>query len=622
MGKRSLGDAIEPAESLVRKKSKKNKHGDIPPESETATIVTAAPFKLAKTKSTTEAKSKTVNKEKQSGTSFVDDEESQKKAKAARKEAKRAKKAALAAQNTPPLKNDLTENDTANEDAKATRKAARRAEKEQAKTEKLNKSLGTPKSSGDVNTAASIPLKSSTKSAFRYVQNSELAALSQAAIDKYLASNEITITDPLSQSSLRPITQFSYLPISDKSQLAPFASFDSPTPIQAAAWPCLLSGRDVIGVAETGSGKTFAFGVPCIQAILATVKMGPTVNGVRALVVSPTRELASQIHEQITQIAKPAGLHVACIYGGVPKEPQYEAMKKANIVVATPGRLNDLISEGVVDLGQVQYMVLDEADRMLEKGFEEEIKKIIGQTLPVGRQTLMFTATWPPSVRDLAMTFMNNPIKISIGDNPTGELRANTRIIQQVEVVEPYVKNTRLMELLKQHQSGRKKDDRILVFCLYKKEATRVEGFIKSKGFRVAGIHGDLSQAQRTASLDSFKKGSVPILVATDVAARGLDIPAVKVVINVTFPLTAEDYVHRIGRTGRAGQDGLAVTLFTEHDKGLSGALINVLKAANQPVPEELLKFGGTVKKKGHEAYGAFYKDTGDMKKATKITFD
>jgi len=213
-------------------------------------------------------------------------------------------------------------------------------------------------------------------------------------------------------------------------------------------------------------------------------------------------------------------------------------------------------------------------------------------------------------------------VKIAIGDNPTGDLRANSRIVQKVEVVDPRNKEYRLLQLLKEYQSGRQKDDRILVFALYKKEATRVEGFIRSKGFRVAGIHGDLSQEQRTRSLEAFKSGGTPILVATDVAARGLDIPAVKLVINCTFPLTVEDYVHRIGRTGRAGKDGLAITLFTEHDKAQSGALINVLKAANQPVPDDLLKFGTTVKRKEHAAYGAFAKDVDMTQRAKKITFD
>ena len=325
----------------------------------------------------------------------------------------------------------------------------------------------------------------------------------------------------------------------------------------------------MVGVAETGSGKTLAFGVPCVRYISSLPR--DQRRGIKAVIVSPTRELAVQIYDQLVALATPAGLQVVCVYGGVPKDPQVAACRKAHIVVATPGRLNDLIGDGSADLSKAAYVVLDEADRMLDKGFEEPIRQIILQT-PKKRQTLMFTATWPPSVRELASTFMNSPVKITIGDNVSGELRANVRIKQLVEVVDPRAKEQRLLQLLKQYQSGKNKDDRILVFCLYKKEAVRIENFIRMKGFRVGGIHGDLSQEKRSASLAAFKDGQVPLLVATDVAARGLDIPAVKLVINVTFPLTAEDYVHRIGRTGRAGKEGLAITLFTEHDKGLSGS--------------------------------------------------
>ncbi len=409
------------------------------------------------------------------------------------------------------------------------------------------------------------------RSGIPYRENAILKSLDQVLIDKFVADNFISISDPTSTTpSLRPIIDFSYLPATDPSHQAPFKNFKSPTPIQAAAWPFLFSGRDVIGVAETGSGKTLAFAVPCVRYITSQVK---DFVGAKAVVVSPTRELAMQSYEQITVLATLAGLRTACVYGGVPKDEQRKALKSADIVVATPGRLNDLINEGSADLGKVGYVVLDEADRMLDKGFEEEIRKIINTTLPMEiRQTLMFTATWPESVRTLAATFMTCPVKIAIGDNPSGDLRANARIVQKVEVVDPHDKEYRLLQLLKQYQSGSQKNDRILVFCLYKKEATRVESFMRSKGIKVAGIHGDLSQEQRTRSLDSFKKGITPVLVATDVAARGLDIPAVKLVINCTFPLTVEDYVHRIGRTGRAGKDGLAITLFTEHDKGQSGA--------------------------------------------------
>lgn len=389
--------------------------------------------------------------------------------------------------------------------------------------------------------------KSSVQSA--YEEDPALTALPQSDIDSFLTANFIKVTDPISPNILRPILNFSQLPKSS-TKTSPFTNFKSPTPIQAAAWPFLLSGRDVVGVAETGSGKTLAFGVPCIRSIATISRSQSSSPCTKAVIVSPTRELAVQIHDQISKLASAARLQSVCIYGGVPKDPQRQALPTAHIIVATPGRLNDLISEGAADLSGVTYLVLDEADRMLDTGFEPEIRKIIDCTPSTGiRQTLMFTATWPPSVRTLASSFMRDPVHIGIGrDNPEGALRANTSITQRVEVVEPYDKEQRLLQLIKEHQSGSSANDRILVFCLYKKEAIRVEGFLRYRGLRVAGIHGDLSQERRSASLDSFKNGDCPLLVATDVASRGLDIPAVKLVLNVTFPLTVEDYVHRIGR--------------------------------------------------------------------------
>lgn len=544
------------------------------------------------------------------------DKSESKLSKEARKEARRLKKTAKG-DNNPAAAEDLIANNGVGELDMASNKAARKLEKARSKAEK--KSVKSENSG-----ARSQPTATNGTPSPGYVEDPALIALPQSEIDNFLSTNFITISDPTSTTILRPITKFSHLPSHTTSPSSPFTAFKTPTPIQSAAWPFLLSGRDVIGVAETGSGKTLAFGVPCIRSItsLSRRKGSPA----RAIIVSPTRELAVQIHTQIETLASPAHLSTVCVYGGVPKDPQRLALQTAHIVVATPGRLNDLINEGSADLSNVHYVVLDEADRMLDKGFEDEIRKIIATNPTDGRQTLMFTATWPPSVRDLASTFMKTPVHISIGaDNPTGELRANTKITQLVEVVDPRQKETRLLQLLKQHQgAGAKKNDRILVFCLYKKEAARIESFLSTRGMKVAGIHGDMSQDKRTASLSAFKTGTCPLLVATDVAARGLDIPAVKAVINVTFPLTVEDYVHRIGRTGRAGAEGLAITLFTEHDKGQSGALINVLRAAGQEIPDELLRFGTTVKKKGHEAYGAFYKDpgAGGKKEGTKIKFD
>jgi ATP-dependent RNA helicase DBP3 len=457
-----------------------------------------------------------------------------------------------------------------------------------------------------------------------YSQHHELTQISQDTIDAFLTKNSIRISDPQT-SSLRPILSFAQLPTEIALQYARvFEKFREPSTIQSTAWPFLLSGRDVVGVAETGSGKTLAFGLPLVVRLAHLKK----TKGVRAIVIAPTRELAIQVFEQLELVAKAfsARLKAVCVYGGTNKEDQRKTLPDANIIVATPGRLKDFMADGSINLSKVRYLVLDEADRMLDKGFEDDIKEIISQTpSSKKRQTAMFTATWPKSIRELAATFMMCPVKITIGrteDEDSGELRANPRIQQTVEVMDGAVKEQRLFQLLKEHQAGKKSNDRILIFCLYKKEAQRIERFIRSRGFSVAGIHGDMSQRDRIASLEAFKSGRVSLLVATDVAARGLDIPNVKLVINVTFPLTAEDYVHRIGRTGRAGADGKAITFFTEQDKGLAGALVNVLKAAKQDVPEELLKFGTTVKKKQHDSYGAFYREAEEGKAATKITFD
>jgi ATP-dependent RNA helicase DBP3 len=342
-------------------------------------------------------------------------------------------------------------------------------------------------------------------------------------------------------------------------------------------------------------------------------KKKPTI-----LVLAPTRELAMQTYETCTELSKFCTISSVCLYGGVPKDTQRKDLRNgAHVLVATPGRLKDLMEEGVCDLSEVTYAVLDEADRMLDFGFEKEVREILSKTNP-NRQTVMFSATWPESIRKLASEFLKNPVKVTIGSD---DLEANKNVSQFVEVLDdPFAKDRKLIQLLKKYHASRK--NRVLVFVLYKKEAARVEGQLKRNGYNVRAIHGDMSQAQRIDSLNSFKDGSSPLLVATDVAARGLDIPNVEVVINYTFPLTIDEYIHRIGRTGRAGNKGISHTLFTQHDKAHAGSLVNVLKAANVDIPDSLLKFGTSVKKKEHGAYGAFYKDIDPSAKATKITFD
>lgn len=398
----------------------------------------------------------------------------------------------------------------------------------------------------------------------KYQQSDALATVPQVEVDAFLTENHITIHDATNPSSkLRPILKFAHLPTTRLLSKNPFGTFTIPTPIQAASWPFSLSGRDVIGIAETGSGKTYAFSLPCVEALcnLPAKKSERYATYARAVIVSPTRELAMQTHSSISTMASLVGLSAVCLFGGASKDEQRALLRKnkgADIIVATPGRLKDFLSEGCVSLAEAAFVVLDEADRMLDKGFEDDIKEIIGQCPQKGqRQTLMFTATWPATVRGLAESFMVDPVKVIINKNKPGgeagdgdgtgdgtvELQANSRIEQTVEVVDPRGKERRLLEILKDAQRGKGRTDRILVFCLYKKETTRVEQFLESRGVSVCAIHGDLRQDQRTRSLEAFKAGTTTVMLATDVAARGLDIPEVKLVVNLTVRATATVHI-------------------------------------------------------------------------------
>ncbi|KAG7598946.1 DEAD/DEAH box helicase domain [Arabidopsis suecica] len=399
-------------------------------------------------------------------------------------------------------------------------------------------------------------------------------------------------------------------------------TFEKPSPIQSHTWPFLLDGRDLIGIAKTGSGKTLAFGIPAIMHVLKkNKKIGGGSKNVNptCLVLSPTRELAVQISDVLSEAGEPCGLKSICVYGGSSKRPQINAIRSGvDIVIGTPGRLRDLIESNELRLSDVSFVVLDEADRMLDMGFEEPVRFILSKTNKV-RQMVMFSATWPLDVHKLAQEFMDpNPIKVVIG---SVDLAANHDVMQIIEVLDERARDQRLVALLEKYHKSQK--NRVLVFALYKVEAERLERFLQQRGWKAVSIHGNKAQSERTRSLSSFREGSCPLLVATDVAARGLDIPDVEVVINYSFPLTTEDYVHRIGRTGRAGKKGVAHTFFTQLNKGLAGELVNVLREAGQVVPDDLLKFGTHVKKKESKLYGAHFKEiAADAPKATKITFD
>ncbi|KAF5958690.1 hypothetical protein HYC85_005915 [Camellia sinensis] len=357
------------------------------------------------------------------------------------------------------------------------------------------------------------------------------------------------------------------------------AGFSAPTPIQAQSWPIALQGRDIVAIAKTGSGKTLGYLIPGFMHLKRrhnNPQLGPTV-----LVLSPTRELATQIQEEAVKFGKSSKLSCTCLYGGAPKVHQLRDLDRGtDIVVATPGRLNDIIEMKRVSLHQVSYLVLDEADRMLDMGFEPQIRKIVKE-VPTRRQTLMYTATWPKEVRKIAADLLVNPVQVNIGN--VDELVANKAITQYVEILSPMEKHRRLEQILRSQEPGSK----IIIFCSTKKMCDQLSRSL-IRQFGAAAIHGDKSQGERDYVLNQFRTGRCPVLVATDVAARGLDIKDIRVVINYDFPTGVEDYVHRIGRTGRAGATGVAYTFFGDQDAKHASDLIKVLEGANQRVPVEL----------------------------------
>ncbi|XP_010420104.1 PREDICTED: DEAD-box ATP-dependent RNA helicase 46-like isoform X1 [Camelina sativa] len=357
------------------------------------------------------------------------------------------------------------------------------------------------------------------------------------------------------------------------------AGFSAPSPIQAQSWPIAMQNRDIVAIAKTGSGKTLGYLIPGfmhLQRIHNDSQMGPTI-----LVLSPTRELATQIQVEALKFGKSSKISCACLYGGAPKGPQLKEIERGvDIVVATPGRLNDILEMRRISLHQVSYLVLDEADRMLDMGFEPQIRKIVKE-VPTKRQTLMYTATWPKEVRKIASDLLVNPAQVNIGN--VDELVANKSITQTVEVLAPMEKHTRLEQILRSQQPGSK----IIIFCSTKRMCDQLARNL-TRTFGAAAIHGDKSQAERDDVLNQFRSGRTPVLVATDVAARGLDVKDIRVVVNYDFPNGVEDYVHRIGRTGRAGATGLAYTFFGDQDAKHASDLIKILEGANQKVPPQV----------------------------------
>ncbi|RKQ63196.1 ATP-dependent RNA helicase DeaD [Thermovibrio guaymasensis] len=392
--------------------------------------------------------------------------------------------------------------------------------------------------------------------------------------------------------------EFSFKQLDEKVQRSlEEMGFEEPTPIQKEAIPVALKGEDIVGQAQTGTGKTAAFGIPIIERI------SPRERGVKAIILTPTRELAIQVAHEISLMGKHKGISAYPIYGGVSIDRQASILRrgKNQVIVGTPGRVKDLINRGILKLDRVRFAVLDEADQMLDMGFIEDIEEILSKT-PKEKQTMLFSATMPYEIRKL----IDNYLKPGYKTVKVGKQLITPKVKQKIYLVRSEDKLKALEKLLKENR-----DTSTIVFVKTKRDAAEIEKELQKRGINARAIHGDLSQRQRETVMRSFKEGRVKVLVATDVAARGIDIKDVGLVINYELPENPESYVHRIGRTGRAGKEGTAISLVAESEKrrmyrikGLKGVRperfkINDLKELKErfdrksleKVPERVKKF-------------------------------
>ena len=342
------------------------------------------------------------------------------------------------------------------------------------------------------------------------------------------------------------------------------AGYTKPTPIQQQAIPVVLKRRDVLGLAQTGTGKTAAFMLPILQLL----SINPT-HQIRALIIVPTRELAEQIHRTAIALGKNTKVRSATIYGGVSKRPQLESLRRGmDIIVACPGRLLDLLNSKAIDLSHVEVLVLDEADQMCDMGFLPDIRRIL-KRVPVRRQTLFFAATMPEKIRSLSESILHNPVTVQIG------IIAPTETVSHALYPVSQSQKTALVTTLLQQLSS----DRVLIFTRTKYRARNLAHKLEIEGFRTSALQGNMSQRQRQGALDGFRKGKFDILVATDIAARGIDVSDISHVINFDMPDTVDAYIHRIGRTGRAQATGKAFTFCIPEDGGMIHNIEKVLGA-------------------------------------------
>ena len=381
------------------------------------------------------------------------------------------------------------------------------------------------------------------------------------------------------------------------------AGFTEPTAIQSQGWPMALSGRDMVGIAQTGSGKTLSFLVPAVEHIVAQpeLKRG---DGPIALVLAPTRELAVQIQAECIKFGSSTGVKSTCIYGGVPKHQQARDLRNGvEVVVATPGRMIDMLEAGITNCHRVTYLVLDEADRMLDMGFEPQIRSIVSQVRP-DRQTLLWSATWPKEVQSLARDFLQPDfIQVNIG---ALDLQANKHITQLAEVVrDERDKNDRLFKFLRETVQNA----RTIIFVDTKKMADSLCRQLRQSGVNALAVHGDKSQQERDFVVNEFKIGRAPIMIATDVASRGLDVKEIAYVINYDMPSDIESYIHRIGRTGRKNQkggynEGVSLTYVEPPASKVLLDLVDIMDKAGYPASAEVRQLAAQAKGASSRGFG------------------
>uniref|UniRef100_A0A7E4VHX4 RNA helicase n=1 Tax=Panagrellus redivivus TaxID=6233 RepID=A0A7E4VHX4_PANRE len=438
-----------------------------------------------------------------------------------------------------------------------------------------------------------------------YKEHATVNRRPQFEIDEWLQKNQASVEG---RDIPRPVFEFNECHFPGEIESMLLGNYKQPTCIQSISWSVAMTGRDMISIARTGSGKTLGFTLPGIMHVLAQPKRGHG-EGPTMLVLLPTRELAQQVEEVARPYCQAMNLGITCLFGGASKGPQAGALKRGiDVCIATPGRLLDFLETGTTNMNRCSFLVLDEADRMLDMGFEPQIRKIVSQIRP-DRQTLMFSATWPKEVRTMAADFQQDAVFLNVGSL---ELSANHNIEQHVEVIDEYSKQKRLFELLEHIM--RQKDNKTIIFVETKRKADDLTRGMRRDGWPALCIHGDKNQSERDWVMSEFKQGKTPILLATDVAARGLDVSDICFVVNYDYPNNSEDYVHRIGRTGRSDKHGVSYTFFTNTNAPKARDLIKVLEEAKQTVPAELARMssmgggGGGRGRGGGRGYSGGYK--------------